>query len=308
MITPSQLRMLLQEHTYAKLPGTVLTLGRQMIAMTMETAIEVLQEYEIEVSPALRAHAASLVDDFTLESRRIMGGFAAISDHALFRLLGVETVESMDISEAEGCSIVWDLNQPIPRELHGRWEFVLDGGTFDHLFDLKVGFENVSNMLAPGGRLLQYNAASNYTGAVYLAIGPDLFKDYFTLNRFADCKVYVVEGDDPGQAYDWDVFYYDDAVKREHPEFVPLFTSGRLQMTVVIAEKAVDSTASEMPTQGVYCTRLPEKRAFFEEGLRRASRSRRPLLKGRLRHTREPLPRPDWRTPAYRVFQPLGKI
>jgi hypothetical protein len=100
--------------------------------------------------------------------------------------------------------------------------------------------------LKDDGRILQYNATSNFTGITYLSLGPDLFYDYYLLNQFADCKVYIAEVDEPGQLEYWDFYEF------EGRDTASLFRSNRMQMTVVLAEKSPLSTWSRMPIQSHY--------------------------------------------------------
>ena len=97
-----------------------------------------------------------------------------------------------------------------------------------------------------GGRIFQWNAASNFTGAAYISFGPDLFYDYYVLNQFADCKVYIAEVDNFAQRELWDFYEFEGADKYWH------FKTNRIQMTVVLSEKGPSSTWDKIPIQAQY--------------------------------------------------------
>jgi hypothetical protein len=59
-----------------------------------------------------------------------------------FRLLGAQSVESIDASEYEGATHVHDMNLPVPRELLGRFSVVHDGGTLEHVFNVPQALKN----------------------------------------------------------------------------------------------------------------------------------------------------------------------
>jgi len=101
-------------------------------------------------------------------------------------------------------------------------------------------------MLKPGGRIFQWNAASNFTGAAYISFGPDLFYDFYVLNKFADCKVYIAEINDLGQQELWDFYEFHGADKYSH------LLSKRLQLTIVLAEKGTQSTYDKLLIQANY--------------------------------------------------------
>jgi NADH-quinone oxidoreductase subunit H len=70
--------------------------------------------------------------------------------------------KAIDISDYEGATHVWDLNQPVPQDWHGRYSFIFDGGTLEHVFNLPQAFANVLNMLRPGGRFVGANPFNGY--------------------------------------------------------------------------------------------------------------------------------------------------
>jgi hypothetical protein len=229
MIVPALARIIIREHMHRPLRGEILTLGRQTIAMTYEKLIDLFRQEGCQLSEDILKSMAVEKDQKT----RVGEGTEFVSDDVFFKLLGVRKVTVMDVSSYEGCNIVHDLNKSIPESLIKRFDFIIDGGTFDHLFDIRIAFENVVKMLKVGGRIFQWNAASNFAGESYLSFGPDFFYDYYVLNNFEDCRVYIAEVDDVSDQYDH-------------------FRSNRLLMTLVLAEKGGSSTWDKAPIQAQY--------------------------------------------------------
>ena len=54
-----------------------------------------------------------------------------------------------DVSAYEGADIIHILNLPVPKSSYGEADFIVGGGTFDHLFDMRVASENVVNLIRP---------------------------------------------------------------------------------------------------------------------------------------------------------------
>lgn len=242
MIVPTLARLIVREHLYKPIRGTVLTLGNQMIAMSYRQVIELLQQEGYVVPDHILEETAATQDQKTRYGKET----TFINDKVFFSLLGIKVLHAMDVSNYEGADIVHDLNKPIPETLYEQFDFIIDGGTFDHLFDVRTGFENVVKMLKTGGRVFQWNAASNFTGAAYLSFGPDIFYDYYVLNRFVDCKVYVAEVDSISQGESWDFYEFEGSDYYAH------LRSSRIQMIVVLAEKGPSSTWDKMPVQAKY--------------------------------------------------------
>lgn len=271
MIIPTLAKILVKEHIHKPIQGRVLCLGRQTVQMTHQEAIKLIQN-EGYIIPAERIKETSELQD---KSTRVGKGKQYISDIAFFKLLGIDDMESMDISEYEHATIIHDLNKPVPKNLEDKYDFIVDGGTFDHLFDLKTVFMNVNKMLKKDGRVFQWNAASNFTGAAYLSFGPDLFLDYFLLNRFADCKVWLAELKDRGQPSKWN-FYELEMVSDYYR-----LRSKHYLLTVVLAEKCPNTTWNKIPTQSHY--RDQELWADYHASKKNVLASPRKTLKGHKR-------------------------
>ncbi len=258
MILRSIARMLIQEHQYRPITGRVLCLGPQLVPMHRGQVDELF-----ETTPAGRASAME-------RWRRDGADTSPVSDEYFFRKFPIEALDSLDVVEGFGGNVIHDLNTPIPESLHGRYDFILDGGTFDHLVNVGIGFSSVIDMLKPGGRVLHYNAASGYLGAAYVTFGPDLFFDYYTVNGFVDCKIYVVRETDPDPNAPWDVFYVPDGRTKA-------LNSAKHQMVVALAEKGKRSVSNRVPVEHTY--RSADMHHEFTARQRKIRKSPRPLLR-----------------------------
>ncbi len=104
-------------------------------------------------------------------------------------MLGVESMEFLDHSDYEGAQTIVDLNEPIAPALESSYDFIIDGGTLDNVFNPPQALMNLSRMLKPGGRLLTYNYYANF-GATYTNLPHQWYQDYFAINRFAFAQTY----------------------------------------------------------------------------------------------------------------------
>lgn len=251
MILRSIAKMLIQEHEHRPITGRVLALGPQLVPMS-RTEVDSLFEGS--------ATAALDPDDGT-----------HVSDEYFFQKLAIDRLDSLDVVEGFGGSIIHDLNEPVPPALEEQFDFILDGGTFDHLVNPGIAFQSVIRMLKPGGRVFHYNAASGYLGAAYVTFGPDLFFDYYVVNGFADCKVYVARETAPLPNAPWDLFYIPNGRTKD-------LNSGRHQMVIAIAEKGPASVADRIPIE--YSYRSKELRERFAAVQAELSKSPRPVLSG----------------------------
>lgn len=79
------------------------------------------------------------------------GGRRAVGE--LLRLrYGVETYQDADINGLADLAL--DLSKPLPEALRGRHGTVLNAGTLEHVVDLRQAFQNVHELVRPGGTIV----------------------------------------------------------------------------------------------------------------------------------------------------------
>jgi hypothetical protein len=169
-----------------------------------------------------------------------------ITDSTFFGLLGVRNVRAIDHSTYEGADIILDLNEPLPEPQESSVEFLFGGSVLDNIFDPATYIKNLARLLRPGGRLIDQNLASFHHHA-YLLASPAWFFDYFVLNRFSDCKIYLLQVGAVWHLYGLEVDPAED--------FIGDMGSAPLSEPfgiVVVAEKGRDSSWNIVPSQDQY--------------------------------------------------------
>jgi|LauGreSBDMM110SN_4_FD.fasta_scaffold64215_1 hypothetical protein len=127
---------------------------------------------------------------------------------------GASKVDSIDRSDYEGASIVFDMNQPLP-DGFGEYDTVMDIGTTEHVFNVPQALKNMIALCREGGQILHVSPANNFCGHGFWQFSPELFFSlYSEENGFRDTEVFI------GSRKKTDVWY---KVKKPNPgERVPL--------------------------------------------------------------------------------------
>jgi hypothetical protein len=108
-----------------------------------------------------------------------------VNDRQFFPALGFEQLESMDYSDFEGADLVWDLNNPnIPDEYCGRYDYVLDCGTLEHVFHQPNAFEVVYKVLKAGGTFYFDQPVFFGINHGFYNFSTFLHYEYFTANKW----------------------------------------------------------------------------------------------------------------------------
>src|SRR5208282_438429 len=186
----STVEAIVREHSYKAIRGDVLLIGRQTVYLSPQEYVDILRQHGVD--PAKEQLEQMTIDRQTIDRRTIAitPGKELISDRSIFHVLGVEHVRALDHSDYEGAEVLHNLNKPLPKELESIADFIVDGSTLDNVFDPALALRNLSKLLRPGGRLLLVNMLSNHHEP-YTIPSALWYLDYFVMNGFIDCKVYI---------------------------------------------------------------------------------------------------------------------
>jgi hypothetical protein len=129
------------------------------------------------------------------------------SDHTYceeyLKLLGAETVESMDVSNYENATIIHNMNITIPGHLIEQYDTVVDGGSLEHIFNFPIAIKNCMQMIKLNGFYIAITPANNFFGHGFYQFSPELYFRIFTEeNGFSLKSVILYSGDRKGFLYD----------------------------------------------------------------------------------------------------------
>ena len=121
------------------------------------------------------------------------------ADRFFSECLGVSTINTMDYSSYEGADILHDLNQPVPANLRGRFDIVVEAGSLEHVFIFPTAVSNLMQMTKVGGTVSASTVANNLCGHGFYQFSPELiFRVFSADNGFALGKVLALEARYPG--------------------------------------------------------------------------------------------------------------
>jgi hypothetical protein len=89
--------------------------------------------------------------------------------------LGASELNSIDASRYEGAQIIHNLNAELPGELHQRFSCLIDGGTLEHVFDIRQSLKSCMQMVKVGGHLIICQMANNCMGHGFYQFSPEFF-------------------------------------------------------------------------------------------------------------------------------------
>jgi SAM-dependent methyltransferase len=243
-------RLIVREHRFRPITGKLLSVGRQTVLLTPQQAVALVQA---ELGTRPNVDPSNLEIDTVTRGGRNRG---LISDRAFFSLFCDATYHCLDQNAYENAGIVFNLcSAKPPAELESHFDFIVEGSTLDNIFDPAAALRNLARMTRAGGRLFHINRASRGHN-VYVGFSLAWFNDYYSINAFEDCQVYLAQWDIDQGTSRWDFYHFRPL--REHDGVVRYFGEDtwyypwRHGHAVVIAEKGSQSTWDKNPIQFEY--------------------------------------------------------
>lgn len=247
-IVRTSARLLLDEARRRPFSGSVIELARMAVFFRHD-----------ELAAWAPAHGVTLadLDDLTLSHDPRLAAQGCLSDRSFFQLLGFDEVVSTDVSSYEGVDLLWDLNQPPPPDVEERFDVVFEGGTIQHIFDLRRVFENIHHLLKPGGRVIHgMSPSNNHVDLGFYMFSPTLFADAYSTFGYTIEAFYL---------FDYVPFWYrgryysrPSRVYRYEPGCLDALSYGRWgnrqTSLFIVATKAPGASIDRTPQQGHYQT------------------------------------------------------
>lgn len=172
-----------------------------------------------------------------------------LTTRELFLGFGFDHYDDIDFTSDEGCTIVHDMNRPVPAELHGQYDLAVEMGTLEHIFDIRTAFESIVRMLKVGGVAFHLSPVDWFNHGFY-NFSFTLFNDVYRANGFDDPIFYIV-----AFPMEWDK---NPEIRFAKIDFTPrqvLLSPApekHLYMVSCIARKAKELPSFQIPTQAVY--------------------------------------------------------
>ena len=164
----------------------------------------------------------------------------------LMKLLGSKKTQCCDVSSYEKPDFILDLNKPVPKSMHNKFNNVVDTGTFEHVFNTPQVLDTYCKILKKKGYLVISTTCSNLIDHGFYSFSPTFFFDYFEQNGFVIKNCFLKKYSPYLFELDSKIYIYSDRGTE-----IP-FISNKAVEIIVIAKKIKNYKKQKFPTQFVY--------------------------------------------------------
>lgn len=159
--------------------GSVLCLGEQLLGYSVDVLIKSKKKYK---------HSVNLDNFIHLDKKKIL------NQKLFFNTLGFDNIDTLDVDDYEGANIIFDLNDNItPENLINKYDFIYDGGTLEHVFNIGNALKHLTKMTKKRGFIFHSNPCNGYIDHGFFQISPTLYFDYYLSNGFKIVFAHIVE-------------------------------------------------------------------------------------------------------------------
>ena len=115
-------------------------------------------------------------------------------------ILNFESISSIDNSSYENASIIHNMNHPfIPIE---KYDYIYDGGTTEHIFNIPQVLDNVINLLEVDGIYCSVTCNNNFSGHGMYQFSPEIFLSSFN-EKYGMKILFLYIARNPSQFETW---------------------------------------------------------------------------------------------------------
>lgn len=218
-----------EESYEAYIGKSILMLGKQDVYMTYNEFVDLCN----------KVHFDLLDGDYT------EGHMDSIT---MFKMMGFSIVHSLDLTDYESADIIFDLNcNELPLYMINSYDYIYDGGTLEHVFNLPTALINTSKMLKVNGIIIHDLPAHNWFDHGFYSISPTLLIDYYNVNNFKIKSIYLL-----GIHKDKEDVISGDCRYNNCNKFIKDYINDEMIVLVCISQKGQNSSNTKIPTQAFY--------------------------------------------------------
>ena len=128
---------------------------------------------------------------------------------------GATLVHSIDFSDYEGCTHIFDIGEEI--NFDHKYDTIIDFGTSEHVFNVGQVFKNIHNMLNVGGRVLHVNPANSFNGHGFHQFSHELFYSlYSKTNGYSNTQVFLNDYSNKHKGYWFEIVKSESGTRLEY--------------------------------------------------------------------------------------------
>jgi len=180
--------------------------------------------------------------------------------YKIFRMFGINNVHAVDYSEYEGADIIMDLNTELPEQYVEKFDVVINGGTLEHVFDVRTAMNNITNLVKPGGFIFHSVPCAGWVDHGFYSFSPTFFLDYYSSKEFDISSLYLMclcQEEGAGRL-DSDVVLSQDCrlfpSSQELNCYIQKYLNNRRINICCFCEKKESGVKNQIPLQGCYQT------------------------------------------------------
>lgn len=189
-----------------------------------------------------------------------------IDSYDFFKMIGFEEVHAIDYSPYEGADIICDLSEDIPEEICSKFDYVIDGGVIEHVFNTAKAMENVAKILRVKGIIIHILPGIGLIDHGFYSFSPLFFLDFYNANRFHILDLdfeFILESYENGNygsrvIYSMDCRLFNENLQNWEKPSINYYVKSLYQVSGVqysyiwcIAQK-LEYCTIKFPIQGVY--------------------------------------------------------
>jgi hypothetical protein len=116
-------------------------------------------------------------------------------EHLLIYFFGSTFVDSIDNSNYENASIIFDMNNKINTKIiNKKYDTIIDYGTLEHIYHINNALYNISALCKTNGQIIHILPSNGFNGHGFWQMSPELFFSlYSEVNGYTNTELFIMD-------------------------------------------------------------------------------------------------------------------
>ena len=116
-----------------------------------------------------------------------------ITSSIILKNIGFNEINTLDYSGMDNVDIELDLNKKLPKKYYSKYDFILESGYMEHIFNVPEMMRTIHLLLKPEGKIIHFNPCQGYMNHGFYNFQPTFYFSFYKACNYNNIKVFLVE-------------------------------------------------------------------------------------------------------------------
>ena len=118
-----------------------------------------------------------------------------LSPNMILKNIGFSEINTLDYPGMDNPDIEIDLNKRLPKKYYSKYDFILDAGYMEHIFNVPEMMRTIHLLLKPNGKIIHFNPCQGNMNHGFYNFQPTFYFSFYKTCKYQNIKIFLVESE-----------------------------------------------------------------------------------------------------------------